>query len=913
MAAAARGRGSLRTRSSRPGGRADRRDPLRAQAKGAKGGAGGAGKKKKDGLAGPGGAEGPAAKGANRAAIGRDALEATVRRVCQLRGQIAELGQCEQARRAAAEGPEAAGPADVPMPEAAAEGRRDMTLPFGLLKQLSEEVQNLAQMAKTEANLPALVSHKAIEAVAPLLVLQGAGDDYPKGEDCIDDIIAECCLILGVLSLKVEYADLVSKSGAVKYLVVALKRQASRLSRDFKFGKQCATTVFTARRVADSVTNLAHDSPKNKNGFRKEGGIEPLTQLLKSSDPKLQRSAAAALRALAFKNDENKARIVDSGAVSTLVCLLYSRECTVHNEAVGVIGNLVHSSAEIKSKVLEEGALQPIIKLLHSSSNESRKEAALLLGQFATVTVPDLKSQIVQRGALPPLVSMLSSSDEQLQEMAAFAIGRLAQNTDNQAGLVHFNGLKPLLALLNSRTSSLQHNAAFAIYGIADNHENLVEILGHGVVHSLKKGDFRGQASKDCAMKTMKRLEEKVQLPSVMIRLCHMLTSALPNTKWNIAASLAHLVSHAHLQKFFLHNNGLDTLVSTMLTTGNMEQIQICANALVAVARKSNAMHAAFHSTGTSSEAPVYLGAKYINNPEKSDVVFHIRDALCEESLGAAEVDPGARRRPYLNDNPGRTFHGHKAAISEMSKVLPRLIQEAEAKGPEAAGGGRVDVVVQDWHGVNFQLATGTSSCEFAWKGFEKMMEFIYTGKVDFASHFDAAAKAKYSTLTPIEVAGMESMRLLPYAVDFQVDALKAWCLANINRWLESKTSNFQTVLSILDLAHATDSTGLYVSCLLRILEDLEYANIEAQVDRIFPRPWLPDGTAPQPFKAVDSGGKVLEGNVVDPSYIHKDGTVVVTEIGMEISLFFADFFDVLRGNLSYLKDHIKVHLEKCH
>lgn len=53
-------------------------------------------------------------------------------------------------------------------------------------------------------------------------------------------------------------------------------------------------------------------------------------------------------------------------------------------QAVGVIGNLVHSSAPIKRRVLEEGALQPVINLLSSTCTDSQREAALLLGQFAT-------------------------------------------------------------------------------------------------------------------------------------------------------------------------------------------------------------------------------------------------------------------------------------------------------------------------------------------------------------------------------------------------------------------------------------------------------------------------------------------------------------------------------------------------
>jgi len=102
----------------------------------------------------------------------------------------------------------------------------------------------------------------------------------------------------------------------------------------------------------------------------------------------VQRAAAGALRTLAFKNEENKNLIVECGALSTLIQMLRAEDMGIHYEAVGVIGNLVHSSLHIKRQVLEEGALQPVIGLLSSSCNESQREAALLLGQFAT-TEPD--------------------------------------------------------------------------------------------------------------------------------------------------------------------------------------------------------------------------------------------------------------------------------------------------------------------------------------------------------------------------------------------------------------------------------------------------------------------------------------------------------------------------------------------
>lgn len=73
--------------------------------------------------------------------------------------------------------------------------------------------------------------------------------------------------------------------------------------------------------------------------------------------------------------------------------MLRAEDQTIHYEAVGVIGNLVHSSPHIKKRVLEEGALQPVIGLLSCRCTESQREAALLLGQFATTDAGDYKAK----------------------------------------------------------------------------------------------------------------------------------------------------------------------------------------------------------------------------------------------------------------------------------------------------------------------------------------------------------------------------------------------------------------------------------------------------------------------------------------------------------------------------------------
>lgn len=60
-----------------------------------------------------------------------------------------------------------------------------------------------------------------------------------------------------------------------------------------------------------------------------------------------------------------------------------------------------------------------------------------------------------QRGAVPPLIAMLGQGDVQLKEMAAFALGRLAQNADNQAGIVQVTVVCKTI-LSNAATAEVQ-------------------------------------------------------------------------------------------------------------------------------------------------------------------------------------------------------------------------------------------------------------------------------------------------------------------------------------------------------------------------------------------------------------------------------------------------------------------------
>jgi HEAT repeat protein len=467
-----------------------------------------------------------------------------------------------------------------------AQALRDIEDPLKDLTAVKRGVRGLLDVCKNEENLDDAAAEGAVGVVVPLLKKLNGGDMLAQEQPTVsgvEELERDICFILGLLAIKVEHQAAICEAGALPTLVSMIRRYAAKNDVHLT-----GVPAQTCRRTSDAITNLAHENNSIKNKVRQEGGIPPLVTLLHSVDPKVQRAVAGSLRTLAFKNEENKNIIVDLGSLPLLIQMLRSDDTTIHYEvrggggleagwhggrasrdvmagaftpeassrsathgacsgcpllialqAVGVIGNLVHSSATIKKKVLEEGALQPVINLLSSSCTDSQREAALLLGQFATAE-GDYKHKIVQRGAVPPLIDMLGNDDNQLREMAAFALGRLAQNPDNQAGIVAQGGLLPLLDLLETCQSNLQHNAAFALYGLSDNEDNLLEFVREGAVQRINECELVVQASKDCVNKLMKRLQDKMG-SRILGQILYVMQSSNPSGKQRIAVALSQL------------------------------------------------------------------------------------------------------------------------------------------------------------------------------------------------------------------------------------------------------------------------------------------------------------------------------------------------------------------------------------
>ena len=537
---------------------------------------------------------------------------------------------------------------------------------------------------------------------------------HPSG----DDFEKEACFALGLLAIKQPHQQKIADAGALPGLVALVKR----LPPPHMLPAPGSTAGGVARRAADAITNLAHENVSIKARVRTEGGIPPLVALLESPDSKVQRAAAGALRTLAFKNEENKNVIVECGALPHLIYMVRDPDVLVHYEAIGVLGNLVHSSPQIKRRVLDEGALQPVIGLLSSTCTESQREAALLLGQFATTpgSDPDFKVRIVQRGAVRPLIEMLGQEDPQLREMAAFALGRLAQNGDNQAGICHAGGLRPLLDLLDDKNGSLQHNAAFALYGLADNEDDVAEMVKVGAVQRLLDADLVLQASKDCVGKTIQRLKDKckdkpLQYLEYLLRPTIRAGPAERELQRRVAVALAHLCRQVDAHDIFNNRGGLDVLLDMLTVTkpysaaggspeseeeggtgdkGSKAQREAerdataqkdAARALVVLATEKCSQSVWDVAPAAPEPQELKLPDSYVNNPTSSDVTFVV---------------------------DGQDFFAHRIALQAASDTF-RAMFEGGYREAQRDSASKIEI-------PNISRPV-----------FEAMMRCIYTGTVD--------------------------------------------------------------------------------------------------------------------------------------------------------------------------------------
>ncbi|KAK7360629.1 hypothetical protein VNO77_02637 [Canavalia gladiata] len=145
-------------------------------------------------------------------------------------------------------------------------------------KAIKKAVDALGEYAQNEDNMDSLIKC----GVVPALVRHLEGPCFL--EDDANNVIQSyefevekgCAFVLRLLAITQEHRQLIVDAGALFCLVNLLKRH--------KISAISHPLIDLLRRVADAITNLAHENTSIKTFVRMEDGIPPLVELLEFND-----------------------------------------------------------------------------------------------------------------------------------------------------------------------------------------------------------------------------------------------------------------------------------------------------------------------------------------------------------------------------------------------------------------------------------------------------------------------------------------------------------------------------------------------------------------------------------------------------------------------------------------------------
>ncbi|XP_058742311.1 ARM REPEAT PROTEIN INTERACTING WITH ABF2-like [Vicia villosa] len=236
----------------------------------------------------------------------------------------------------------------------------------------------LSDLANDEDTVNLLVICDVIPSLVKVLHMVSNG-----GEFDVDtyDINRDCVFILGLIVVKPEYQQLIVDAGALPCLVDLLMRPKAPDISQIHFSHLLG-------RVADVITDLAHDNNSIKTLVRLEGGIPPLVDLLESDDTEVHRAATEALRTLAFQNAENKDQVLEQ-----MLYLMRFGEKVVQKRVALALAHLC-SADDRKAIFIDNNGLELLLNLLGSTTKKEKREAAEALHTMATkgmsVSIVDL-------------------------------------------------------------------------------------------------------------------------------------------------------------------------------------------------------------------------------------------------------------------------------------------------------------------------------------------------------------------------------------------------------------------------------------------------------------------------------------------------------------------------------------------
>ena len=318
---------------------------------------------------------------------------------------------------------------------------------------LKSAVRTLAELAKEGANataegdmVDAVVRSGAVEAIVPLLSLsQRVGEEFDVS---FGDIEKEASYAISLMASRDANQNRIAEAGALPGLVALLQRYPPQTTG--------SVPTSVARRAADAVTNLAHENNGIKNQVRVEGAsrrrIAPGDEGPEGEARRRERPAHAGVQKRRQQKPDRRMRGVT--------------DAHLYGQVGGPADPLRGGWRDRQPRALLDA---------HQAARAGRGRAAAR-HRAPELGVPGVAARggaaaravrhhgLVQGEDGPARRRAPADPDAGQLGRAAPRDGgvrarRLAQDADNQVGILHAAGLRPLLDLLDCDKGNLQHNA----------------------------------------------------------------------------------------------------------------------------------------------------------------------------------------------------------------------------------------------------------------------------------------------------------------------------------------------------------------------------------------------------------------------------------------------------------------------
>lgn len=233
----------------------------------------------------------------------------------------------------------------------------------------------------------------------------------------------------------------------------------------------------TQRHALTALANLLYQDENNQAVFGKNGGIELLVQLAKTSkDMDVLDSCSAALANCASKYLPNATLLANAGALQVLIQLCSTARASedldhvcdrIRANAAETLVNLTKNDSLANVKAVSALGMQPLVHLCCSFCSNVTRNAGLILGNVAQSDAN--RAAIGDHGGVEAVLLLTESADDQTKENATWALANLAWNAHNQNRIGKH--LPVLLRLCRDELCSVREHASAALANALFYHE----------------------------------------------------------------------------------------------------------------------------------------------------------------------------------------------------------------------------------------------------------------------------------------------------------------------------------------------------------------------------------------------------------------------------------------------------------